>query len=122
MDRKLMRLSKFQHQIIQREVWLGLHPRLQPVPQTAQLAMAPRIALRTRIKTTRLTFQNNHVIHEFDGNPKPSRRRPMRLPLVDKPRYSFTKLYRKLLTYPGPPYLHCRPEITDHPLWESLIG
>jgi hypothetical protein len=28
------------------------------------------IALRARLKTTRLTFQNHHVVDEFDRNPE----------------------------------------------------
>lgn len=41
-DRHLVRISDFQHQIIQRQNRLGRHPRRDPVPQRGQLAVRLR--------------------------------------------------------------------------------
>ena len=65
MDRHLVRLSNFQHQIIQREVGFGCHPHRDPVPQTGQLSMPAAITLSARLKLTCLTFQDYHIVHEL---------------------------------------------------------
>lgn len=114
-----MLLRNFQHQIIQRQVWLGLHPRFQPASQTAQLAMAAPVPLRAWLQPTGLPFQNDHVIHELHRNPKPRRRRPMRMTFFNECDNTLSKLYRKWLAHPGPPYLPYRQGITDQRSWES---
>lgn len=65
MDRHLMRIRNFQHQIIQRQVGLGGHPCRDPGTQTAQLAMPAAIALSARRQPTRLVLQDYHVVNEF---------------------------------------------------------
>ena len=57
MDRHLVLIGNFQNQVIQREVGLGRHPRRDPVPQTAQLAMPPAVALNTRLQSACLALQ-----------------------------------------------------------------
>jgi len=84
MDSHLMRLGDFQHQIIQRQIGFGIHPRLQPASQTTQLAISAAIALGTRLQPTRLAFKNDHVIHELHRNPKPRCRRTVRMALFDE--------------------------------------
>jgi len=75
MDRHLVLNGNFQNQIIQRQIRLGIHPRRHPAPQTPQLAMPAAIALRARLKPTRLALQYHHVIDEFHRYPEPSGRR-----------------------------------------------
>ena len=118
-DRHLVRLGDFQHQIVQRQIGFGLHPRLQPGSQTGQLAMPAAIALGARLQPARLAFQNDHVVHELHRNPKPRRRRPMRMALFDECDNTLAKFYRKWLAHPGPPYLPYRQGITDQRSWES---
>jgi len=99
MDRHLVRFGDFQHQVIQRQIGFGLHSRLQPASQTTQLAMAATIALGARLQPTSLAFQNDHVVHELHRNPKPRRRRPMRMTFFNKGDHALTKLYRKWLAH-----------------------
>lgn len=94
-----MLLSNFQHQIIQRQVWLGLHPRFQPASQTAQLAMPATIALHAWLQPAGLAFQNDHVVHELHRNPKPRRRRSVRVALFNECDNAPAKLYRKWLAH-----------------------
>ena len=119
MNRHLVCLGNFQHQIIQRQIGLGMHPRLQPALQTTKLAMPAAIALGTRLQPTCLAFKNDHVIHELHRNPKSRCRRPMRMALFNECDNTLSKFYRKWLAHLEPPYQTCRQGITDQHSWES---
>jgi len=119
MDRNLVFIGDFQHQIIQREVRLGRHPRRDPVPQPGQLAMPPAIALDTRLQPAGLAFQDNHVVDEFHRNPEPRSGRAVRMPFLHKRDNALTKCHRMWLAHIRPPYLLKRQGITDQASWES---
>lgn len=71
MHRHLVLIGSFQHQIIQREIRLGSHPRHDPASQTGQLSMTAAIALPTRLQPARPVLQDHHVVDELHRNPKP---------------------------------------------------
>ena len=77
MDFDAMIIRHLQHEIIEGQIRLCQHSRFEPAPNTGQLTVPTTIALRARLKTTRLTFQNHHVVDEFDRNPELRRRRPV---------------------------------------------
>src|SRR6056297_1167242 len=113
MDRHLVLIGNFQHQIIQREVGLGRHPRRDPVPQTAQLAMPAAISLSARLQPACLAFQDHHVIDELHRNPKPRGRSSVRMPFLHKRDNALPKRHRMWLSHLKPPYLPCGQGITD---------
>src|SRR6056297_684100 len=119
MDRHLVRIGNFQHQIIQREVGLGRHPCRDPVPQTGQLAMPAAISLSARLQPACLAFQNHHVVHELHRNPKPRGRSSVRMPFLHKRDDTLTKCHRMWLAHLKPPYLPCRQGTTNQASWES---
>ena len=65
MDRHLVCLSNFQHQIIQREVGFGCYPHRDPVPQTGQFSMPSAITLSSWFRVACLMFQDQHIVHDF---------------------------------------------------------
>lgn len=119
MDRHLMRIRNFQHQIIQRQVGLGGHPCRDPGTQTAQLAMPAAIALSARRQPTRLVLQDHHVVNELHRYPEPCGGSPVRMPFLHKSDNALTKCQRMWLAHLKPPYLPCRQGITDQASWES---
>lgn len=119
MDSHLVRIGNFQHQIIQREVGLGRHPRRDPVPQTGQLAMPATITLSARLQPTCLAFQDHHFVDELHRNPKPRSGCAMRMPFLHKRDNPFTKCHRMWLAHLKPQYLPYRKGITDQASWES---
>lgn len=119
MDRHLVCFGYLQYQIIKCQIRLRVHPTLDPVSQTSELAMSASIALRTRLQPACLAFQDHHVVHELHRNPKPRRRGPMRMTFFNERDDTFAKLYRKWLAHLRPPYLPYSQEITDRPSWES---
>lgn len=70
-DRNTVTIRQLQHQIIQGQIRLCNHPRLDPPPKAGQLAMAAAIALRARLQPTCFTLQDHHVVDEFYRNPEP---------------------------------------------------
>ena len=119
MDPHLVCLGDLQHQIIECQIRLRVHPTLDPVAQTSELAMSASIALGTRLQPACLAFQDHHVIHELHRNPKPRRRGPMRMIFFNERDNTFAKLYRKWFAHLIPPYLTYRQGITDQPSRES---
>lgn len=119
MDRHLVLIGYFQHQIIQREVGLGRHPCRDPVPQTGQLAMPAAISLSARLQPACLAFQDHHVVHELHRNPKPRGRRSVRMTFLHKRDDPLTNCHRMWFTHLKPPYLPCRQGIINQASWES---
>ena len=85
MDCQVMLLCYFMHQIIQRQIRLGRHARTDPIAQTSQLSIPSAMTLAARLKTSGLTFQDHHVIHEFHGNPKMRRGCTVRISFLYEP-------------------------------------
>lgn len=105
MDRHLVLIGNFQNQVIKREVGLGRHPRRDPVPQTAQLAMPAAVALNTRLQSTRLALQDHHVIDELHRNPEPRSGGTVRMPFLHKRDNALPKRHRMWFSHLKPPYL-----------------
>jgi len=113
MDFHLVLISDFQHQIIQCEIGLGIHSRLDPALQTTQLAMSAAIALCAWLQPARLALQDDHIVDELHRNPEPSGGRSMGMAFFHKCNNTLPKRYRKWLAHLRPPYLLCSKGITD---------
>lgn len=66
-------VSQFSHQIVQRQIWLRVHPRRDPALHGDQFTMPTAIALGAGFKPARLALQDHHVVDEFHRNPEPRR-------------------------------------------------
>lgn len=91
-DRVIRR--QFHAQFVERQIPLIGQPPADPRAQATQLAGAPRMTLRLRLKSARLASQLDHVVDEFRRNPVMTRRRAMAATLVDKSDNPFAQLYR----------------------------
>ena len=83
-----MFVIQFQNQVIQRQIALRFDASPHPVGQSTEFP-APRITLWLRRKRIGLSFQNDHVIDEFDRNPEMRSSRAVRISLFDKRNNSF---------------------------------
>ena len=84
MDYLLVRITNFQHQINQREVGLGRHPRHYPFLQTGQFAMHATISPAAQFQAACLAFRDQHIAHELHRNPKPRGGSLVRIPFPHK--------------------------------------
>jgi hypothetical protein len=57
------------------------------------------IALGLGIKRSGPALEQHHIVDEFDGNPKPRRRSPVRVTFLNKINDALTKFQRKWLTH-----------------------
>lgn len=75
--------TQFRRQFVDSQAGLRRDPALHPILDLRQLA-ASGIALRLRLKRSRLALEPYHVVDELDRNTQPTRRLCMRVALLDK--------------------------------------
>lgn len=73
-DRDIVTIRQFQHEIMQGQIRLFHHPRFDPATTARQFAVTATIALRARLKTSCFALQDHHVVDEAYRNPETSRR------------------------------------------------
>lgn len=96
-DRVIRR--QFHAQFVERQIPLIGQPPADPRAQATQLAGAPRMTLRLRLKSARLASQLDHVVDEFRRNPEMARRLPVAMPLIDKTNNARAQFNRMWLTH-----------------------
>ena len=91
------------HPVIQRQVALLPDPALDPTRHPRQLAVPAAIALGLGIKRSGRALEQHHIVDKFDRNPRPRRRRPVRVTFLNKSNDALTTFNRKWLTHACPP-------------------
>lgn len=86
-------------QFVQRQVAPLGQPPADPALQIPKLAGAAQISLTLRRKAARVPAQLDHVVHKFRRNTKMTRRRTVRMTIIDKRDNTFPHLYRMWLTH-----------------------
>ena len=92
-------ITKFDHQLIKRQVAFLLDPLLDPTRHARQLAMPAPTALGLGLKRSGCALQEHHVVHKLDRNTELRRRSPMRVTFLNEINNTLTKLHRKWSTH-----------------------
>lgn len=94
MHRDRVNRRQLHAQFIERQIAPVGQPPADPRAQTTQFSSAPRMTLRFRLKTARLSAQLNHVVHKLRRNPVMPGRLAMAAPFINKGDNPFAQLYR----------------------------
>jgi hypothetical protein len=92
-----MRRSNLGGQLRHSQIPLFADPAGDPVLQPGKLAIPATIALGFRGEPPSCLLQLDHIVDKLHGNPKPSRRKPMRVLLSNELHNALSQLNRMRL-------------------------